>query len=112
MENPRKGLESGVDQGASGELLRGTTCTYVTPLLYNFVLLIDGWHLTSLRPCWYTEQCSKMSFGNLTLFILCKTCGAIFCGFVHQHSRLITWMQTKDSSRCFASPVREETVKG
>ena len=57
---------------------------------------IDGFHLTSRRPCWCTEQCSKMSFGNLTLFI-CKTCGTIFYCFVHQHGCLITWMQTKDS---------------
>ena len=36
-----------------------------------------------------------MSFGNLTL-LLCKTCGVIFYCFVHQHGRLITWMQTKN----------------
>ena len=56
---------------------------------------IDGFHLTSRWPCWCTEQCSKMSFGNLTL-LLCKTCGTIFYCFVHQHGRLITWMQTKN----------------
>ena len=26
------------------------------------------------RPSWCTEQCIKMSFGNLSL-LLCKTCG-------------------------------------
>ena len=41
---------------------------------------IDGLHLTSRRPCLCTEQCSKMSFGNLTL-LLCKTCEAIFLLF-------------------------------
>ena len=56
---------------------------------------IGGLHMTSRRPCWCTEQCSKMSFGNLIL-LLWKTCGAIFCCFVHQHGRLITWMQTKN----------------
>ena len=61
---------------------------------------IDGLHLTSRQPCWCTEHCSKMSFGSLTL-LLCKTCGAIFCCFVHQHGRLITWMQT--TNRLFGS---------
>ena len=51
--------------------------------------------MTSRRPCWCTEQCSKMSFGNLIL-LLWKTCGAIFCCFVHQHGGLITWMKTKN----------------
>ena len=41
---------------------------------------IEGFHLTSRQPCWCTEQCSKMSFGNLAL-LLCKTCWAIFCCF-------------------------------
>ena len=45
---------------------------------------IDGLHLNSRRLCWSTEQCSKMSFGNLTL-LLCKTYEAIFYCFVHQH---------------------------
>ena len=53
---------------------------------------IDGLHVTSRWPRWCTEQCSKMSIGNLTLF-LCKTCGVIFYCFVHQHGRLITWLQ-------------------
>ena len=48
-------------------------------------------YLTSRWQCWCTEQCSKMPFGNLTL-LLCKTCGAIFYCFVHQHGRLITWI--------------------
>ena len=43
----------------------------------------------SRRPCWCTEQCIKMSFGNLTL-LLCKTCGAtivasLVTGMVHCH---------------------------
>ena len=57
---------------------------------------IDGFHQTSRRSSWCTEQCSKMPFGNLTLF-LCKTCGAIFYCFVHQQGCLITWMQTKNT---------------
>ena len=56
---------------------------------------IDGLQLTSRPPCWCTEQCSKMPFGNLTLF-LCKTCGAIFYCFVHQNGRPVTWMKTKN----------------
>ena len=52
--------------------------------------LIDGLYLTLRRPCWYTEQSSKISFGNLTL-LLRKTRGAIFYCIVHLHGRLITW---------------------
>ena len=33
--------------------------------------------LERIEPCWWTEQCTKMSFGNLTL-LLCKTPGAIY----------------------------------
>ena len=50
---------------------------------------------TALPTCWCTEQGIKMSFGNL-IILLCKTCGAIFHCFAHQHDRLITWTQTKN----------------
>ena len=46
--------------------------------------------------------------GNLTL-LLCKTCGAIFYCFAHQHGRLITWMQTKN--KCMGSPSRINAPK-
>ena len=57
---------------------------------------IGGFHLTSRRPCWCTEQRCKMSFGNLTL-LLYKTCGVIFYCFLHQHGRLITWSPSQPS---------------
>ena len=38
----------------------------------------------------------KKKFGNSSLF-LCKMQATFFFCFVHQHGRLITWMQTKNS---------------
>ena len=55
--------------------------------------IISGFHLTSLPPCWCTEQKRKTSFGNLTL-LLCKTLAIIWDCFVHQHGHLITWLKT------------------
>ena len=75
-------------------LNKGRVC--VTPIL--------GLHLTSRRPCWCTEQWWKKSFGNLVL-LLCKT-WATFCHcFVHQHGRLITWVQPKNR-RLFKNETR------
>ena len=60
--------------------------------------LILGFHVTSLRPYWCTEQQRKKSFGTL-IISLCKT-WATFCRcFVHQHGRLITWVKTKNTGR-------------
>ena len=56
---------------------------------------ILGFHMTSRRPCWCTEQERKKYFGNLIL-LLCKT-WATFCHcFVLQHGRLFTWVKTKN----------------
>lgn len=65
-------------------------------LQWMYGLLIGGLHLTSQQPCWCTNPCSEMSFGNLML-LLCKNLWNLFC-FVHQHDRLITWIKTKDNS--------------
>ena len=60
------------------------------------IINILGFHMTSRRPCWCTEQYWKKSFGNFIL-LLCKR-WATFCHcFVHQHGRLITWVKTKNN---------------
>ena len=61
--------------------------------------LIAGFHLMSRRPCRCSEQCSKISFGNLAL-LLYKTCGTIFFCFVHQHGGLVTWIKPKNIVFC------------
>ena len=39
---------------------------------------------------------------NAVTLLLCKNCETTFYCFVHQHGRLITWMQTKNIGRLFA----------
>ena len=62
-------------------------------LAYFVLFCTDGIHLSSSPPCWCTERKRKKSFGNLTL-LLCKTWAIICYCFVHQHGRLITWLNT------------------
>ena len=53
---------------------------------------IDGLHLTSPRPF-----CCA-SFNAVKCNLIMQTLWAIFYCFVYQHGRLITWMQTKNST--------------
>ena len=55
-----------------------------------------GFHVTSRRPYWCTEQRRINSFGTLIL-LLCKTWAAFCHFFVHQDGRLITWVKARNS---------------
>ena len=53
----------------------------------------------------------RMSFEDWTI-LLCKTCVAIFYCFVHQHRRLLVWMQSKNRTKSSRLQGKTKTIWG
>ena len=87
LHNEILGIMNNILQLGLLKLMHGTVPRYNEPSITNLYLInevlgIDGLHVTSWRPCWWTGTIRFFSSGSL---FLCKLCEQIFFCFVHQH---------------------------